>query len=936
VRAHGILVVQGFVDDTDDRTKTFTGFPAVEGSVVGRDAQPLPVGRLLGGRFLVQAFLGEGGSGVVYAALDQRVGQRVALKVLRPELVDARHRERLRREVRSARHGHPNVVAVYDLHDLDGRLLLSMELVDGTSLRETLVASHYLEPGQVASIARQIAAALEHLHAHGLVHRDVKPGNIMVTRDGTAKLCDMGLARPVEQGITVTESQMVVGTPAYMAPEQATGAELTAASDVYSLGLTLFQCLTGEVPLTAPTAVSTLALRQRAAAPRVRRLAAGCPRWLDRLLRRMLDRDPAARPPATELVRLVTAERVPIRIRGRHLLAAAAIVALALAGVWAARSRPPGVDVVANVENGELHARSEDGRVLWKRRLVGSWHRLMRADLDRDGSPEIIVTAKQDEDLWRQGVERLASEVLVFQQDGRLLTSLRADRFIPDWTFPYRIDLTPTPYPLDLDGDGELELVVVCNHAHFYPSVVLAWWPRPDVWQSVIEHPGRVYQVGVPPAAGGDAQLMIAAFNNLLGMLPVLGVVRWEPPLQQARHPEQPLAVSPPHGRPDNLSGAPWRVYVPLEPSIAVHGTADDSELAWSRRADGGIDATLFGTDLSFDANFNPVPGPNEGRDLGQERLAFLSVVSGLQARSQPSTPAGVLEMVSSVESRCASVLAERPYRAILGIETARALARTGDPAAAATVLEATAEQAPFDDVKYRLASVLAVAGELDRAEAVARSIVERPLDATPRRYDAGHLVLRLAIERRDRAGRERLSSTFLTRGITDWQGSAAFFAALRARADLWWDELAPADTRVSSVAYEPAGDALAALARWRLGESAAGDVAAMERFAANQPDAVYEGRLALAAALLGAGQPERALESLEQLAAGLELAARDDFSNLQLLRLARAMHARALLAAGSRDDAREEAAELARALDPSLLPGILVAEVLRDTAPIR
>jgi hypothetical protein len=291
--------------------------------------------------------------------------------------------------------------------------------------------------------------------------------------------------------------------------------------------------------------------------------------------------------------------------------------------------------------------------------------------------------------------------------------------------------------------------------------------------------------------------------------------------------------------------------------------------------------------------------------------------------------------MADSVESQCGSVLAERPYRAILGIETARALARAGDPAAAAAVLEATAEQAPFDDVKYRLASLLAVAGVFDRAEAVARSIVERPLDATPRRYDAGHLVLRLAIERHDRAGRERLSSTFLTRGITDWQGSAAFFAALRARANLWWDELTPADTRVSSVAYEPAGDALAVLARWRLGESAVGDVAAMERFVASQADAVFEGRLALVAAMLGAGEPGRALETLEQLVVGLELASRDDFSNLQLLRLARALHTRALLDAGFANDARREATELATILDPSLLPGILVAEVLRDTAPL-
>lgn len=115
------------MDNTDHRTKTFTGFPGAELGREGEGAEPFAAGRLVGGRFLIQSLLGEGASGRVYAALDQRVGQKVAVKVLRPELVGVHHRERFRREVRSARHGHPNAVTVHDLHELDGHLLLSMD-----------------------------------------------------------------------------------------------------------------------------------------------------------------------------------------------------------------------------------------------------------------------------------------------------------------------------------------------------------------------------------------------------------------------------------------------------------------------------------------------------------------------------------------------------------------------------------------------------------------------------------------------------------------------------------------------------------------------------------------------------------------------------------------------------------------------------------------
>ncbi len=201
---------------------------------------PMPEpGQILEGRFLLERRLGSGGAGVVFSARDTTVNQRVAIKVLHPHVVDDRSRERVRREVRASRPGHPNAVTIFELYEADGLVFLAMELVEGPNLGEILKDRDRLTIDEVIDLGRELAAALAHLAARGLVHRDVKPGNVLLGKDGIAKLCDTGLVRPTTSGETVTESAMVVGTPAYMAPEQASGAELTPAADVYALGLTL-------------------------------------------------------------------------------------------------------------------------------------------------------------------------------------------------------------------------------------------------------------------------------------------------------------------------------------------------------------------------------------------------------------------------------------------------------------------------------------------------------------------------------------------------------------------------------------------------------------------------------------------------------------------------------------------------------------------------
>ena len=185
--------------------------------------------------------------GVVYRAYDLRLKRPVALKLVAPSLaLDERFRERFAREselVMSLEH--PNVVPIYDAGDVDGRLYLAMRLVDGTNLGTLLRAEGALEPGRAMAICAQVASALDATHARGLVHRDVKPSNVLLDSSEHVYLADFGLTRRLDDQMGPGEDRSI-GTPAYLAPEQIDGVSVDGRADVYSLGCLLYECLTGE------------------------------------------------------------------------------------------------------------------------------------------------------------------------------------------------------------------------------------------------------------------------------------------------------------------------------------------------------------------------------------------------------------------------------------------------------------------------------------------------------------------------------------------------------------------------------------------------------------------------------------------------------------------------------------------------------------------
>ena len=294
-----LAVEKGLV--SSDQVRVLLSRSAVGGASAGSDGSSASAvvrgaSSRLGGYELLSK-LGQGGMGAVYKARQEAMDRLVAIKVLPRSLArDESFITRFLREARAAgRLSHPNIVAGIDAGFADGYYYFAMEFVEGTNLGERLQGSGPLPEREAVEYARQVALALDHANGAGIVHRDVKPENILVTPGGQAKLCDLGLARTSGEDMRVTQAGMAVGTPYYISPEQAMGQEPDARSDVYSLGCTLFHLVSGGPPFDGSNA---LAIMQMHIAGPVPDLCSVCPaasRALEAVVRRMTARDPAAR-----------------------------------------------------------------------------------------------------------------------------------------------------------------------------------------------------------------------------------------------------------------------------------------------------------------------------------------------------------------------------------------------------------------------------------------------------------------------------------------------------------------------------------------------------------------------------------------------------------------------------------------------------------------
>jgi len=324
------------------------------------------------GKYRIVRQLGVGGMAHVYEAVDELIGRTVALKVLvLPSIISESERldmvRRFEREARSAgKLSHPNIVTIYEVGSANGMHYIAMEFMHGKTAREVLNEEGRLAPDRVLSIVKQVASALDYAHARGVIHRDVKPDNIALLEEGIVKLTDFGIAR-IANDLVRTQAGIMVGSPAYMSPEQIVGDEIDGRSDVFSLGVTTYELLTGSKPFDASTITAVMhKIIYEQPAP-VEDLSPA----VERVLRKAMEKEPAKRyqsarafaedlglamltsgvqgetdifharpqpskPEVEKTVITTPPEEVPVpaRRRGRGWVAGVAVVVLVAAGAW--------------------------------------------------------------------------------------------------------------------------------------------------------------------------------------------------------------------------------------------------------------------------------------------------------------------------------------------------------------------------------------------------------------------------------------------------------------------------------------------------------------------------------------------------------------------------------------------------------------------------
>ena len=261
------------------------------------------VERVLDGRYALEMLVGSGGMADVYRAKDQLLERTVAVKILHQQYEnDTEFIARFQREAKAAaRITHPNIVNVYDVGVADGRHYIVMEYVPGRTLKERIKEEGSVPAAEALNIARQIAGALAQAHANNLVHCDIKPHNILVMPDGNVKVADFGIARAVTES-TMTYNDNIMGSVHYFSPEQARGTIITPKSDVYSLGVVLYEMLTGRIPFDGNTAVSIARKHLEEEPQSVRSLVPNIPPVVEALVTRMMAKEPALRPDSRMLV----------------------------------------------------------------------------------------------------------------------------------------------------------------------------------------------------------------------------------------------------------------------------------------------------------------------------------------------------------------------------------------------------------------------------------------------------------------------------------------------------------------------------------------------------------------------------------------------------------------------------------------------------------
>jgi len=673
-------------------------------------------GTALGARFEIGTVRGVGGSAVVYSAFDRELKQTVALKVLRADRTSPAALLRMKREVAIARQAaSPCLVRVYDIDASGESVFLTMEDVPGGSLKERLEEGP-LPLEEALRVAGEVLEGLAVLHALGIVHRDVKPGNVLLTADGSVKLADFGLARRFEVAETrATSMDAVVGTIDYLSPEQALGRELDGRSDLYSFGVTLYEMLTGGVPFRRDSAVGTALAHVRDPAPRLRSARPELPAWLEAFVARLLAKEPGERYATAEAAladlraRRATAVATGGRRRRRAVrggLAAIGAVLVLIAAVLAgARLRRPEVVRFGPHANGRgVVALDGSGRALWERPDLpnGSAVRTFRRPGGGTGIAAVLAVASGETEVG-------ATIALLEPASGAVSKEIRVSVIGPlgYWDFPERWVFGALE-PVDAEGLDGQELVLTLVHPELYPSATFLVDSEAGTSRFLLAESGHSRFLGAADVDGdGRRELLFGSAGNRLGRYATVAAVR-------------PTEQHPGSGARDQTTSRP-----PTSPDLPLF-ERELPRLAWYALGP----ASLAGESPSIAVD----PGRRALRVTGLSAEPFELGFDGFVARSRTALGPGARQ-----EARTAAWLL---------LQRAARLEQAGDPSGAAgAAAEAAAAISPAGDpsllewARRCEARLRIAAGQVDDGERRFREIARDPVAAISVAYDAARAL---------------------------------------------------------------------------------------------------------------------------------------------------------------------------------------------------
>ena len=694
------------------------------GAAISSPRPALAPGSVVAGRYEIGERLGGGGFAIVYRAHDRVLDREVALKVLRADRLSPDSLARFRREAALARDvaGH-RLVRIFDIGSAGDTVFLTMEVVAGGSLDRHLAAGP-LAVAEAVRIGVQILEGLRALHARNIVHRDVKPGNVLLTAAGGVKLSDFGLARQLETDETrLTRDDSFLGTFQYLSPEQALGEEVDARSDLYSAGVVLFEMLTGRLPHAGRSALGTLLGHLREAPPEVRAWRPEVAPWLAAAVRRLLARNAGERyPSAAAALADLAAHRAPVARQGnglRRRLAAAAGAAfvLLLAGLAPAARRPsppPRFSHLVAVAGGAggTAAIGRAGEVLWTAPLAKPLS-FVRARL-RPGEPPVLIGVLEPE-----GTPRQAHTLAVLDPErGTTLSHV----MLPDaaYLFPGFADtFGPALDAVDLDGDGGDEVLVNYRHRLWWPSYTVLYEPRIGRARIVFVSSGHHRFTATADLEGnGRAALLFAGINNRMGWYTGIAAVRLVPPVNDLASPLRAVAGTPDGAySASSASSLLWYVLGPRE------RFADDARPCAADRLRRMIRCSYAGAvhlDLGFDGlqpgqRLSPPAASADRRERREGAYRDLQeaarlLAGGDAADALPAAERACREAAATGDERLVDWTRRLHARALIGA------GRIAAGEAAFAHLARTSEAA--SDVAYDAARALHLAGRLAPADA--------------------------------------------------------------------------------------------------------------------------------------------------------------------------------------------------------------------------